>query len=321
MLLKTLLIPLPAALLAASAPALTVDRTHHAFGELHPIQAVRTTFQVGNSGDGVLEIRSVHASCGCTTGRVDRPYLRPGETTTVELVFDPRTQKGRSEGVLVLTTNDPKRPRVELSFEAEVVQPVAASEEAIFFPDTLPHDRTTREVRVHATVDRDLKLTLHSTPPPFLAVAITEGKREALLRVTLDGSRLPREGGVQGRLVFATGVPERPEIALEYYGFAGHAIQAQPEGLAFDPEGTGKPQSFIVKLSEIRNRPFRVKGIRTVPPPFQARLLSSGSAPQHELAVSLGASVPRGSYEGRVILEVEDPDQGEVEIPVAAQLK
>ncbi|GEM_PF-4581861 len=320
MLLRSALILLLPALLAAG-PALRVDRLRHGFGDVPRTPPVSTTFIIGNGGTSDLRILRVVPACDCTTAEVDASVVPPGGSAFLRVTFDPVKDKGLVERSLFLVTNDPVQPRVELVFDATVQAPVLADEEAVFFNDTLLHDRPVRKVRVRSFGSADLHLSLRNEPPPCLQVAVTGSGREAWITVTADGAKFPREGGLKGGLLFTTGVPESPELTLEYFGYPGHAVEARPEGLSFDPALTGKPQAYEVELVEVRERPFRVKGIVQVPPPFKAELLTAGSAARHVLRVSIGAGVPAGSHAGTIVLAVDDPDQETVEIPVRAELQ
>jgi len=305
------------AALAASGAILQVDRPRHSFGEIPPGAPVKATFQVTNAGDGVLHILRVLPSCECTTASVDKPFLTAGDSATLTMVFDPVKDKGHLERSIRVITDAAGTRTADLLYDADVVFPVMATEEAVFFPGTLPHDVLTREVGVRSTVAGDLDLALASPAPPFLRVAITGGKRDARVAITLDGALLPRQGASNGKLVFTTGIPELPQLPLEYFAYPGHAVEAQPEGLAFDPARAGRAQSYTVELVEARNRPFRVS-LAQVPAPFRARLLTAGSAPRHRLKVSLGAGVKTGRHEGVLVLKVDDPDQETVDIKVTA---
>lgn len=321
MLLKTACLLIFATLSLRAAPVLGVDRMRHDFGEVPPGTPVRTTFWVSNDGDGVLEILRVLPACDCTTVAVDRRFLKARERAAVAVTFDPIKDKGHVERSLLVVSNAPQAAKVELVIEAEVVFGVMANAEAVFFPGTLRHDLTTREVKVKSHGGKDLKLALVAPPPPFLQVALSGQGTQAVIQVTMDGSKLPASGGANGLLRFATGIPEQPELPLEYYWHVGHAVEAQPEGLAFDPQLTGSAQTLEVTLVATRERPFRILGLKSVTAPFQAKVLSSGSAVRHQLQVSLGAGVGAGTHRGAVVLKIEDPDQDEVEIPVTADLQ
>lgn len=300
----------------AAAPALKVDRTLHDFGPVPPTAPVTAAFRVENAGDGMLRILRLVPSCECATAAAGKPVLAEAEATTVTVTFDPAKDKGPIERSVYLVTNAGK---VELFYRAEVVHPVMASEEALFFPDTLRHDLLAKEVQVKSWTGRDLDLRPRGEAPAFMHVDLAGKGREARIRVTLDGARLTAPA--QGILHFSTGIPEAPDLPLEYYAYPGKAVQADPEGLAFDPDMTGKAQAYEVKLTEIRGRAFRVLGQASVEAPFRVEVLTAGAAAEHRLRVSLPEGLAAGSYRGVVRLRVEDPDMDQVEVPVQAELK
>lgn len=315
--MRALIVLLLAPLLHAG-PALRVDRPRHAFGEVPPGTPVSTVFVLSNAGDAPVRILKVLPSCECTKAALDARELKPGARALLQVTFEPTKERGPVERSVLLVTDDPATPRLEVAYDADVVLPVMASEEAVFFPDTLRHDRPVRQVTVRATGGRSLRLALRDAPPPFLDVTLAGAGNPAQVRLTLDGARLPREGGVHGVLAFDTGVPEAPEVDLEYFGYAGQAVEARPAGLAFDPGRRGQPQAFTVDLVEVRGRPFRIRRLHPVPPPFRARLLTRGARSRHRLKVSLDPSPRPRACAATVLLDVEDPDQETVAIKVGA---
>jgi hypothetical protein len=96
------------------------------FGEIPSTGPVSQTFQVRNAGQGTLEITGVSTSCGCTTARVDKERLGPGEATDLTVTYDPQAhggQTGRFMRVVYVRSNDPETPEASLTIRVTVTAP------------------------------------------------------------------------------------------------------------------------------------------------------------------------------------------------------
>jgi len=63
-----------------------------------------------NTGNDLLKIHGVSSSCGCTTYRLEKRKLEPGEEVKLNFVVDTRGELGRFEKVITIHTNDPDSP-------------------------------------------------------------------------------------------------------------------------------------------------------------------------------------------------------------------
>ncbi len=72
--------------LAMAGPIVTVDQPEYDYGTIGLGKMVRHTFTVRNTGDAMLEIFRVRASCGCTTTELIKTRLQPGETVPLEVL-------------------------------------------------------------------------------------------------------------------------------------------------------------------------------------------------------------------------------------------
>lgn len=92
-------------------PKISFARELHDFGQVPQLGGVVTTeFTVFNKGDSNLEINSISTSCGCTTAEIDFNIIKPGESATLKVFFDPNFHKepdGIFKRTVFLETNDP----------------------------------------------------------------------------------------------------------------------------------------------------------------------------------------------------------------------
>ncbi len=83
-------------LLASAQASVDWNELVHDFGAIAERDGnVTCDFQVKNSGIVPVAIVSARASCGCTTPKFSTSPILPGETSTVEVTFDPIGRPGR----------------------------------------------------------------------------------------------------------------------------------------------------------------------------------------------------------------------------------
>lgn len=110
-------------------PRLVVDEDHYEFGMLDPHSTNSHTFVVRNEGDAPLQLKVQKTSCKCTIGKLGSEIVAPGGETNVILTWNAGYKVDRYQQVATLRTNDPVRPKLELSvggqIRAELVMPEA----------------------------------------------------------------------------------------------------------------------------------------------------------------------------------------------------
>lgn len=110
--------------LAVAATASTQIRwleTNHDFGAFREVDGkVSTTFRFVNTGKEKLSIRSVHASCGCTSTSYTRDVIAPGDTAAIEATYNPAGRPGRfTKSIRVDISGVPQRQ--SLTIEGVVI--------------------------------------------------------------------------------------------------------------------------------------------------------------------------------------------------------
>lgn len=71
---------------ATGTPEIAVDQPTYDFGSIGLGYMVKHTFVLQNTGDEMLEIVYVRASCGCTTTALSKTQLAPGESVPLEVL-------------------------------------------------------------------------------------------------------------------------------------------------------------------------------------------------------------------------------------------
>lgn len=319
--IRRILLACAAVSLLAQAPAISFDTFHHDFGRITPDRKVSAKYRVTNTGNAVLSITQVRPSCGCTATVLGKWSINPGESTELEATFDPHGQRGIVRKSMEVFCNDPKTPNVTLTLEAEVVQEVMPSQEAVYFT-------TARSASIHASVryasgnGEPVRITEARAPgAPFLAFTWRPDGKDAVLDVAFNGRAVAKDQfrGVETATVRFTNT-HVPQLPLDIQWELKPAVMTIPTGLVFEGSaGTELHTKLVLKQAE--GHAFRVTGMSCSLPQVRVEGLLQKAAPQQELNVVMPATMKAGRYSETLALTTDDPDQPELTIRISAILK
>ena len=170
-----------------------MDAWDHDFGKVQEGTKAVHQFRVTNTGTAPLAIYRMNPSCGCTSTVVGQSSLAPGESTGLEVALNTRGMKGPVHKSVVVVTNDPARPNCTLTFEAEVVKPVTASSEDVYFLDLKGQERRKSTVKVESGTALPIHITdIDLSEAPWLGVTTREEGQDLFVDFELVAKRLPR---------------------------------------------------------------------------------------------------------------------------------
>jgi len=319
--LRHLLLAAAAVTLMAQAPVIHFDKVHLDFGRITPDRKVAAKYRVSNTGNATLNITQVRPSCGCTYTMLGKWSLAPGEATEIEATFDPKGQKGGVRKSIEVVCDDPKTPTVSLTLEAEVVQEIMPSVEAVYFHQAPKSAVTRSQVRYSSGNGEPVQLIEAKSPgAPYLSFSHrTEGK-DLVLEVSFDGRKVPtgQFRGVDQATVRFTN-PRMSQLPLNIQWDLKPSIQSSPVELVYQ-DTAGKELSQKLSLKQADGKAFRITGSRSSLQGLRVEGLNQ-KADTLNLTVVLPASLKAGRYSETLSLSTDDPDQPELTIRVVALLK
>jgi len=107
----------------AAAPRIQVEPGSFDFGKALPGKTLRKEFTIRNFGDAALVIDGVSTTCGCTAAISAQSRVEPGGRTVLRVSFDTRSFSGKVERLVLIRSNDPKTPLLQVRVSA-TVEPV-----------------------------------------------------------------------------------------------------------------------------------------------------------------------------------------------------
>lgn len=106
---------------ASGTAQIVFQEYEHHFGKVAEGEKIAYQFVYENSGTGNLVLNSVTTTCGCTVPRYDKKPLKPGDSGSLEVVFDTSDRNGMQTKTITVNSNSAS-PVVLLKITAEVEQ-------------------------------------------------------------------------------------------------------------------------------------------------------------------------------------------------------
>jgi hypothetical protein len=105
---------------APAAPRIRVEPEGFDFGKALPGKTLRKDFTIRNFGEAELVIESISTTCGCTAALSAQRRVAPGGRTALRVMFETRNYSGTVERLVLVRSNDPETPVVQLRVSATV---------------------------------------------------------------------------------------------------------------------------------------------------------------------------------------------------------
>lgn len=306
----------------AQAPVIHVDQTHFDFGRIDGDTKVTHRFRVTNRGNAFLNITRLNPTCGCTSTVIGQWSLKPGESTDIEAAFNPAGFRGVVRKSIQVISDDPKNPAVNLTFEAEIVREITPSQEAVFFPVVRRTGTQKQSVKLISGTTRPVKVTGVEAPGArHLSFATRAEGKNAWVDITVDGSKLPVHQAVgTDSLAIRTDNPKAPLFNLTVQWEAYQALTATPSRVVF-AEAPGRDLRQTIVITHGEHKPFRILSAKATSSLIRVEGLGRPASDRQEITVVLSGGAKAGLYNERLTLTTDSPDQGEIELRVAASLR
>ena len=109
--------------LSPDAALLRLDRTTVLLGDLSSDGPVsKVLLKISNSGEKELKISRITTTCSCVTALSDRMLIKPGESASLKVSFNPRGHLGYQKYRVHVYTGSDSNPAAILNIEAHVTR-------------------------------------------------------------------------------------------------------------------------------------------------------------------------------------------------------
>jgi hypothetical protein len=102
------------------APQLLISETNVDLGRIKASSEIVREVSFSNSGKKDLLIKAVQGNCTCLKASASKTSIKPGETSSFKVAFDPQDRSGTQTKAVTVYTNDPKNPVQRFTLTAYV---------------------------------------------------------------------------------------------------------------------------------------------------------------------------------------------------------
>lgn len=308
-------------------PAIEIAEKIKDFGVVPKGDKIHAIFEVRNTGKAPLEISQVRPTCGCTVASFDRT-VAPGESGKIVAEVDTTGFNGGISKAVLVFSNDPTAPQVNLVIKAEVRAFVEVlPRPLVIFQSVLQGEAATEKLTLVSTDGSDFKIE-SATPsggpyeisyrelPAEERVANRKGSQWGLT-VTVPANA--PEGMLNHKILVKTTAPKAPEVTINVTGAVRPVVQVIPAEVNF---GTVAGDALVGRNVMVNNNrqgtELKLTDVSVDNPNFTTEVLPLQPGQRFQVAVTMKAGVPKGVQKATLRITTSDPTRKSIEIPIQA---
>jgi hypothetical protein len=257
--LLALLVLLPSSALAADWADQALPIKKHDFGTVAVAAKTEFRFPIKNPLDRDLRIRTVRASCGCTTAIVETSVIEPGGTGAILARFNTHSFKGKRGATLTVVFDKPYYREAQLRVDGYIRSDMVFYPGAVEFGTVNQGDAVSKASKLMYAGRNDWKVVDVTSNQPWLmskCVQTLRGNGRVDYEISVDLREDAPTGFFQDELVVLTNDRSMPRVPLRVTGSVESALTISPQAIAL---GSLKPGETVRQKLIVRGRePFLI---------------------------------------------------------------
>ncbi len=242
--------------------AIPPEQRTHDFGTVARAANTEHRFYIKNPLDRDLHIRSVRASCGCTTPIVETEWIKPGETGSILARFNTGTFTGQRGATLTVSFDQPYYAELQLRVSGYIRSDVVLFPGEANFGNVPEGQSKSIDLQLDYAGRNDWKIVEFQSPVDFVETGFKEVSRRGgrvKYRLTVILKESAPAGFHMNQLLLRTDDRNLKTIPVRFIANVEPSIQVSPKLLALGRVKPGEPvrQRLVIKGQE----PFTVVGI------------------------------------------------------------
>jgi hypothetical protein len=196
-------------------PDIEFEEPVYNFGTVQKGEKVTHVFKFKNQGQGLLKIKKVKSTCGCTVPKDYTKEIPAGGEGQIKVTFNSKNFFGAVTKTIRVSSNDPDEAVVNISLKGTIVADVVVSPPGLLgFGLIRKGQAATRNITVTQSGSQELKILKVETDQPFIKTKIipkpVNNRRNYTVEVTVSPDA--PEGIFQGKIKIYTNLEKYEKI-------------------------------------------------------------------------------------------------------------
>lgn len=300
------------------------------FGMIAKGERITAVFEVRNTGQAPLQITQVRPTCGCTVADFDRE-IAPGGIGKVRADVDTASFSGPISKAVIVFSNDPINPQINLVIKADVRSFVEVLPRAlILFKNLMSGEPASEKVTLVAADGSDFQITgadAGGGPYQISYRLLPEGERNAELKgvqweVVITVPAAAPEGMLNHKVLVRTTHPKASEVPINVTGAVRPVVQVIPAQANLGKVRSDAPVgSNVLLVNNRQGSTLEITGAKVDNQYFKTDVIPLQPGQRFQIAVSLQVGAPKGLQKGTLSIATTDPSRKLIEVPVTAQVE
>jgi hypothetical protein len=313
---------------SAAAPRIEVSPETKDAGTVAKGAVVDATFVVKNNGGSDLIISDARPSCGCTVASFDK-VIKPGQEGKIQSSVDTKSFSGPISKSVLIVSNDPERPQMNLFIKAMVKPFVDVLPQAFVRFAVIKGDNSAQDV-ILLSEEKGFRPTVAETSQPYVKAEIlpagdkdkipgrTGDQYKVHINVTADAP----EGLLNAPIRIATGVAQQPTVEIPVSGIVRPRVSVTPVTVNFGNFTAGKDPITrnIIVTNNKPGQPVKVMRAEVSVPGFVTDIVPTQEGVSYTVVVKASGNVKKGALDGTVKLFTSDKERSVIQIPLRGEV-
>jgi len=208
------------------------DHTTWDFGSIEKGAMVTHNYWLSNTGTDTLVVTKIKAACGCTSTRKGGFSVAPGESSTIDIVFDSKKFNGRVTKSVNIECNDKINPYLDLRFKAVINNPLLRME---YSPLQVDFGNVKMGTKKKTTV------MISNIDSTLSKLSIIERPSEEFVKLKISDDELKPDQVANIELTLQDNLEATPimtTLTLEFENKPGSRVSIPIKGVIFDENAT-----------------------------------------------------------------------------------
>ena len=238
---------------------IVASQRSHDFGTVARAAKTEHRFEIKNPFQQPLHLRSISASCGCTTPIIETEWIQPGEVGYVLARFNTGTFTGDRKATLNLMIDQPTMTMLQLNVKGYIRSDIVINPGELNFGTVSQGESKQIEANIEYAGRSDWKITGISGNDRFIDTKLIETARAAgrvgyKITATLAPGAAP--GPQATEMILHTNDARLKTVPLSCFAQIDAALSVSPNNVALGEMSFGQPvkQRLLIKGAS----PFQV---------------------------------------------------------------